>query len=134
VSTNHHDDKDAKSNDFDKLMEQFFLDPNTSVLDQFTFRIDVYECNEEYVVEALFNEKKPKKIKIRVNGDQLLITALVSNKHTLREVESLERTVPFPFPINRKKITAAFSNAILEIKVSKKTDTVSSEKEIMIDC
>ncbi|RFU68412.1 Hsp20/alpha crystallin family protein [Bacillus sp. V59.32b] len=133
MSKDHRDDNNVKAGQFDKMMEKYFLDPNTNLLDQYTYRVDIFECNEEYIVEALFDEKKPKKIKIKANGKQLVITAYVKTKADSDE-KPTERTVPFPFSISSKKITAVFSNNILEIRISKKDAVFSSQKEIIIHC
>ncbi|CAH0346019.1 Hsp20/alpha crystallin family protein [Bacillus sp. CECT 9360] len=133
MSKDHRDDNNVKAGQFDKMMEEYFLDPNTNLLDQYTYRVDIFECNEEYVVEALFDEKKPGKIRVKANGEKLVITAFVKTKPDPVE-KPIERTVPFPFSISSKKITAAFGNDILEIRISKKDDVFSSQKEIIIHC
>ncbi|MDQ0220502.1 Hsp20/alpha crystallin family protein [Peribacillus cavernae] len=130
MSNDYHKDSNPETGKFDKFMENYFLDPNTSLLDQLTFRVDLYECDEEYVVEALFDETKPEKIHIKVNNEQLIIAAFpkIQNK------APMERTVPFPFSINNKKIIAGFSNDILEIKISKISDAGPPKKEMIIIC
>lgn len=133
MSNDCHHDKNAEADQFDKFMENYFLDPNTSYLDQLTFRVDIYECNQEYVVEALFDEKQPKKIMIKAYGAQLIITALMEQTK-FKADKSVERTVPFPFSISTKKITASCSNNILEIKISKEAGNDPAQEELIIIC
>lgn len=133
MSKDQHDDN-VKAGQFDKMMEEYFLDPNTNLLDQYTYRVDIFECDEEYIVEALFDEKKPDQIKIKTDGAQLVINAFVKTKPDVNKANPIERTVPFPFSINRKKITAAFSKGILEIRISKKDCVSSSQKELTLHC
>ncbi|WP_232233712.1 hypothetical protein [Bacillus sp. J33] len=47
--------------EMEKWMENFFLDPLTSYLDQITFRIDLYDTETEIIVEALLTGCLPKR-------------------------------------------------------------------------
>ncbi len=51
--------KDDDFIDFDQMemwLENYFLDPLTSYLDQTQFRIDLYETEKEWIVEAILTE------------------------------------------------------------------------------
>ncbi|PLT32513.1 Hsp20/alpha crystallin family protein [Bacillus sp. V5-8f] len=130
----HYKEESDEYDRFDQFMENYFLDPNTGYLDQLTFRVDIYECNEEYVVEALFDDRQPNRITIQPNNQDLNITALFLTQKSTESLEPIERTIPFPFIINNKNITASFSNNILEIKISKEEDKMATGKGLTIFC
>ncbi|RFU60540.1 Hsp20/alpha crystallin family protein [Peribacillus glennii] len=134
MSEDSQKDKNADSDRFDKFMENYFLDPNTGYLDQLTFRVDIYECNEEYVIEALFDDRQPKRITLQPNGQELSITAFFLKKTHPETINPVERTVPFPFSITNKKISAAYGNSILEIRISKEMDNDATGKGWSIFC
>ncbi len=52
------EDKPLNLDEIEKWLENFFLDPLTSYLDETTFRIDLYETADDYIVEALLPELK----------------------------------------------------------------------------
>ncbi|MCV9885469.1 Hsp20 family protein [Metabacillus halosaccharovorans] len=100
----------------EEWMSQFFTDPFTSLLDEQTFRLDLFETGEDFFVEAELGEAiSTEMINITVNREHLYITVLEGNQ----EKHEKKRTVVLPFSIERKKIAASFTNGILEIKISK---------------
>jgi HSP20 family molecular chaperone IbpA len=65
-------DKKKKPFEFEGLenwMEQFFSDPLSSYLDEQHFRIDVFETQNEYIVEADLPSFTEKQITIEFNQD-----------------------------------------------------------------
>ena len=100
----------------EEWMSQFFTDPFTSLLDEQTFRLDLFETGEDFIVEAELGEAlSTEMINITVNREHLYISVLDGNQGE----HDRKRTVVLPFSIERKKITASFTNGILEIKISK---------------
>ncbi|MCM3439662.1 Hsp20/alpha crystallin family protein [Metabacillus halosaccharovorans] len=100
----------------EEWMSQFFTDPFTSLLDEQTFRLDLFETGEDFIVEAELGEAlSTEMINITVNREHLYISVLDGNQGE----HERKRTVVLPFSIERKKITASFTNGILEIKISK---------------
>lgn len=105
--------KDFQADELEKWLESFFLDPFTSYLDQTQFRIDLYETNTELIIEALLVNYKSSEVTVHLNGSNVLIKACSS------KVPPKERTITFPFIIISQKVTASYSNDILEIIISK---------------
>jgi HSP20 family molecular chaperone IbpA len=100
----------------DDWLKDFFLDPLTSLLDETEFRIDVFETEKEYIVEALLIEIK--KEHIRISTEEKLLTIIVLSDNDKKEEEK-KRIISFPTHINEKHIQATFTNGILEVFISK---------------
>jgi HSP20 family molecular chaperone IbpA len=121
--------KNIQPIDFDlveKWLENYCLDPLTTQDDLTQFRIDLYETDQEWIVEALLNEYKSSDIKVFIEDKKLVITALkpsTSSNHLKRV-----RTIQFPFEVINQKVTAHFINGILEVLISK------SEKGLGKNC
>lgn len=97
----------------EKWLESYFLDPLTSFLDHYTFRIDIFETAEEYILEAQLIDFELSSISIFLDQCQISISVTHQGKTT-------SRSVNFPIPVNKQVVSASFSNGILEISISKK--------------
>ena len=116
--------KDDDFIDYDQMemwLKNYFLDPLTSYLDQTQFRIDLYETEKEWIVEAILSEYNSSEITVFIEKDKLTIHAAKHKPFSKKHKRS--RTIDFPFLIIKQKVSAAFKNGILEIFISK------SEKE-----
>ncbi len=103
-------------NGIEEWMTQFFTDPFTSLLDEQTFRLDLFETGEDFIVEAELGERVlVEEIKLEVQRDHLCISVYNRSK----DDEIINRNIMFPFSIDKKKINATYSNGILEVKISK---------------
>lgn len=103
----------------EEWMTQFFTDPFTSLLDEHSFRVDLFETSEEFIIEAELGEcKKKEDIHITVLIEKLIITVNEKSKEELIN-EELTRTIILPYCIDEKEIVATLNNGILEIKISK---------------
>lgn len=112
--------KPADLNGIDDWMEQFFYDPFTSFLDQYTFRVDLFETGEYFIIEAELNNVKLENIKIEINKDMLKITKMIKQSADKDiEIEEMNRTVTLPFSIEEKEVDAYYINGLLEIKIAK---------------
>lgn len=111
------DDKPLDLSDIDKWLETFFLDPLTSYLDETTFRIDLFETAEEFIIEALLPDYDATEIEVLLKEDAVWIQAGKNNP----KVESKKREIPFPFDIINHQVTASFSSGMLEVFISKHT-------------
>jgi spore coat protein M len=100
----------------DEWFKNHFLDPLTSVLDETEFRIDVYETEKEYIVEALLPNCNPCDIHISVEKNLLIIKAILLDPNAREEKR---RTIDFPIPITQNPIHAVYTNQILEIFIKK---------------
>lgn len=121
--------KNIQPIDFDlveKWLENYCLDPLTSQDDLTQFRIDLYETDQEWIVEALLNEYDSSEIKVFIEDNKLVITAVKSStpSNELKKV----RTIQFPFQVINQKVMAQYINGILEVLISK------SEKGLGKNC
>lgn len=113
----HENDEPYDMEEMEKWLQHFFLDPLTSYYDQTQFRIDLFETENEWIVEALLHDSCSSDITVYVECQNIMITAKMnSDKSSRKYIRSIE----FPFQINQQKITASFQNGILEIFISKK--------------
>jgi HSP20 family molecular chaperone IbpA len=110
----HHKENAFPSDEWEKWLETFFLDPFTTILDQTQFRVDIYDTNNEVIIEALLPDCTQADISVYLDIDQVVIKANSSSPKNERV-----RTVTFPFTIHTQKTTASYSNQILEIFISK---------------
>jgi HSP20 family molecular chaperone IbpA len=121
--------KNIQPIDFDlveKWLENYCLDPLTTQDDLTQFRIDLYETDQEWIVEALLNEYNSSEIKVFIEDMQLIITAEKSS--TPSNQQKRVRTIQFPFQVINQKVTAIYINGILEVLISK------SEKGLGKNC
>jgi HSP20 family molecular chaperone IbpA len=112
--------KNLQPIDFDlveKWLENYCLDPLTSQDDLTQFRIDLYETDQEWIVEALLTEYSSSEIKVFIEDSKLVITAVKSS--TPSNQQKRVRTIQFPFQVINQKVTANYINGILEVLISK---------------
>lgn len=112
--------KNIQPIDFDlveKWLENYCLDPLTTQDDLTQFRIDLYETDQEWIVEALLNEYNSSEIKVFIEDSKLVITAVKSSIHSNQQKKV--RTIEFPFEVIHQKISANYINGILEVLISK---------------
>lgn len=89
----------------EKWLENYFLDPLTSYCDMTQFRIDLYETEKDWIVEAVLDDFKAAELSVKVEDMKLIITA---RKQTLSSNIKKIRTIDFPFPIKNQKVCAFF--------------------------
>jgi HSP20 family molecular chaperone IbpA len=112
--------KNIQPIDFDlveKWLENYCLDPLTTQDDLTQFRIDLYETDKEWIVEALLNEYTSSEIKVFIEDTKLVITAIKAT--TPSNQQKRERTIQFPFEVINQKVSANYINGILEVLISK---------------
>ena len=88
-------------------MNQFFTDPFSALLDYHSFRVDLFETSDEYIVEAEFTNINPEDIKIVTNQETLIISAHPSLSAN-EDKDQLERSILLPFSLEKKMIEAYF--------------------------
>lgn len=101
----------------EKWLEDFFLNPLTSYLDESTFHIDLFETDGEIIVEVILTEYKPSNVSVYLSEEKLIIKAYPKNRKNSACPKI--RTLSFPFHITQKKVYAKFEKGILEIFISK---------------
>ncbi len=104
--------KNFDSEEMEKWLDSYFLDPLTSYLDETIFRVDLYDSENYFIVEALLPNVKKEDIEIVVENQSIHIKVKDSAKIKTR-------TITFPIPISDKKMRATFENDILEIYLYK---------------
>jgi HSP20 family molecular chaperone IbpA len=109
----------------EKWLEHFFLDPLTSYLDQSAFRIDIFETETEYIVEALLTDYTAAMLSVELNGRELVIKAV-------KDMETVSREVDFPFLLTEKQVTSRFSCGILEVNISKTEKGSGRDRKVPI--
>jgi HSP20 family molecular chaperone IbpA len=112
--------KDEKAIDFDlmeKWLKSYCLDPLTSLEDMSQFRIDLYETEKEWIVEALLTDFDSSEIKVFIEEMKLVITAVKTVNAAV--LERKIRCITFPFQVINQKVSANFLNGILEVAISK---------------
>ena len=90
--------KNIQPIDFDlveKWLENYCLDPLTTQDDLTQFRIDLYETDQEWIVEALLNEYNSSEIKVFIEDKKLVITADKSSTSS----ESTKKSSHDPVPL-----------------------------------
>lgn len=100
----------------DEWLKNHFLDPLTSVLDETEFRIDVYETEKEFIVEALLANCHDNSIHLSVTKNLLTIKAIMQDSNLLKEKQ---RLIEFPVSIDQNPVYAVCTNEILEIFIQK---------------
>lgn len=121
MTMNANNDDQAFDELIEKWLENYFLDPLTSYYDQNQFRIDLYETEKEWIVEALLPEFHSSDITVFVEEKKLLITgkkSLLSSSFD-KNPQVRSRYIEFPFQVNCQKIQASFENGVLEVSISK---------------
>jgi len=106
-----------------KLMEEwqdtFFLDPYTNYLDETVFRIDLYDSETAFIVEALLPSVQKDNIDISIKRNELHIKIKQIDPNNSSSIIYKNRTVYFPTSIHDLKMEASYFNNILEIKIFK---------------
>jgi spore coat protein M/HSP20 family protein len=116
--------------EMEKWLNNYFLDPLTSYLDQTQFRIDLYETNTEWIVEAILSEYDASEITVLIEKDKLTITAMILTPS--KQSQKRIRVIEFPFQVIRQKVTATFMEGILEIFISKTDGEVANNRYITL--
>ncbi|WML44476.1 Hsp20/alpha crystallin family protein [Neobacillus sp. PS3-40] len=128
-------EEDGQSIDLDQMekwLENYFLDPLTSHFDQTQFRIDLYETDENWIVEALLSDYTSCDIKVFAENKTLIISAVKLPQLSNQDLQKRVRIIKFPFLVIDQKITATFQNGILEIFISKKEKVVRKNRFITL--
>ncbi|MBO1510150.1 Hsp20/alpha crystallin family protein [Metabacillus bambusae] len=123
-------------NGIEEWMTQFFTDPFTSLLDEHTFRVDLFETSEDFIIEAELGETKKKEdiqITTCIEKIKISVQSNVSNENEEeKNNEEIARTITLPYSIEDKEIIAAFNHGILEIKIAKNSSCEQKRNTIQI--
>ncbi|MCM3091672.1 MULTISPECIES: Hsp20/alpha crystallin family protein [unclassified Cytobacillus] len=120
--------------ELEKWMEDFYLDPLSSYLDQITFRIDLYDTEAQIIVEALLTGCASKDVTVSLKEDSVIIKAakIYDTEVSLR-CQPCMRKVKLPFSVINKKVSADFANEVLEIFINKNEAGPGCNRDIIIN-
>ncbi|WP_282171420.1 Hsp20/alpha crystallin family protein [Cytobacillus firmus] len=120
--------------ELEKWMEDYYLDPLSSYLDQITFRIDLYDTEAQIIVEALLTGCASKDVTVSLKEDSVIIKAAkIDDTEAIRRGHPCMRKVKLPFSVVNKMVSAEFANEILEIFINKNEAGPGCNREIIID-
>jgi spore coat protein M len=94
-------------------------------LDEKTFRIDVFETNAHYIIEAELPDCMKEQLTVICEANTLIIQ-IYKEKALYKQ-----RAVPLPFLLQHKQICAYFSAPVLEIHISKE-ESINNINQHMI--
>ncbi|MEH7237342.1 Hsp20/alpha crystallin family protein [Bacillus sp. JJ1562] len=127
---NKFDDSNPLSlNGVEDWMKQFLEDPY--LLDDYQFRIDLFETQNEYIIEAELSGYQPEQIQLNVKNDNFHIKLTDREKPTIDTILT-ERVVTLPFELEKKRIQALFQNEILEIYIKKNSTRKKKKSRIKV--
>ena len=107
-----------ESEEMKEWLEKYVLDPFTAYLDEAVFRIDFFDSDTAFIIEAQLPGAKKEDIKVTADGCSLKIS--VQEKHPATgSVHAKMRTISFPFSLKPMKIEANLYQDILEIRIHK---------------
>lgn len=111
--------------------DDFFKDPFSNLLPQQAFRVDLYETNTAFIVEAELPGISKEQIKVEPLGDGIRISIESDSfqeerndkqKYYKQEraYSSTSRIIKLPYTFSMESMKGKYENGILEIKIPKK--------------
>ncbi|MCU9614680.1 Hsp20/alpha crystallin family protein [Caldibacillus lycopersici] len=114
-----NEQKPFESKEMEEWLDTFFLDPYISYLDETIFRIDLYDSETAFIVEALLPSIQKENIDIKISANELQIKVKLFDIQPPHGSQIKTRTVYFPMNISHLQTEATFEHDILEIKIWK---------------
>ncbi|AKO93643.1 Hsp20/alpha crystallin family protein [Priestia filamentosa] len=120
---NAHNESEL-SDDFNAWVDYVFSHPFLHYVEQNYARIDLFETEQHYIIEAELIGYEREDISLLLEEDALKLSAF----HSLSNEQKIEQIIDFPFSLQEREIRAVFHKSILEIFIAKtRTDfTLSS--------
>jgi HSP20 family protein len=119
-----------------RLPEKFFGE------DVFSPAIDLYETENEYVVEAELPGLKQEEINVHVEDDVLTISGERKRERQIRKENlyraerfygKFERSISLPKDADKENIKASYKDGVLKITIPKKEETKPKKIDIKIE-
>lgn len=124
---NHKDENETDGlSEIEKWLETFFLDPLTSYMDQTTFRIDLYETDDQIIIEALLLDFHSPDVIVHLHRDCVVICVAQANIEKL-----VKREINLPFSVIDKNVYGHLHNNILEIFISKNEPGLGKNRRML---
>ncbi|ALF10287.1 Hsp20/alpha crystallin family protein [Parageobacillus thermoglucosidasius] len=105
--------KKTEQHELRKWLDLLCGESFTCELDEKTFRIDVFETDTHYIIEAEIPNCLKEQLTVLCETNAIIIQ--IHKEKALWK----QRAVPLPFPLQHKQICAYFSDPTLEIHISK---------------
>lgn len=132
------------SNDLFDLMNDFIESSFDDIFDQYPFRVDVYDKQSAFVIEAELPNFEKDQISVDVFGENVSIKAfyeestetLNDNNHTYHKEQSyssFERIIPMPYYLSAHQAKASFTDGLLSIYLPKHQNHKPVHQKIEID-
>lgn len=125
--SNLKDDSAKELREMEIWLTKLFLDPLTTQLDEIAFHIDIFETQEEYIIEAILTDFQQKEISVYLNERKIYIYA-----GGVKKTGKKYRMIEFPFLLVHRKVSASFKRGILEIFISKEQSAYGENRQIPI--
>lgn len=116
----------------EQWLQDYFLDPRTEAEDHSIFKIDIYETEKHWIVEAVLKDYLSSEIKVRIENFILIITAQKHRTSLPAPIYKKERKIYFPFQIIDHCVTALFQNGVVEIFISKTDDGLGKNRYVTL--
>lgn len=111
---------------FLQTIDDFFSNPFPGS----SFQVERSETDTEYIVTAKLPGIKKEQIQLDIYDRYITISVHheeeVSEENTIKHIvkkqhslQTASRTIPFPYPINEKKIKASYENGLLQVRAAK---------------
>ena len=103
------------------------------------FPVDLYETDNEIVVEASLPGVKPDELQVSVTGDTLTVKGETKAEHEEEEPNyyrkerrygSFQRVLTLPVEVDSDKAHATFENGVLNLRLPKKPEARSKTIEV----
>lgn len=104
-------------------------------------RMDVYEKDNQLVIEAELPGIKKEDVQVELDANDLIIHGESRQEQEVREENyyrtersfgSFYRRLPLPFEVNPDQIQANINNGVLDIRIPKPTGTKSEARRIQV--
>jgi spore coat protein M len=112
---------------FEQWMDQFFADPYASYHYPNGIRVDLFETEREYILEADLPCVCQQEVCIEKTNDGLRIMVI---KDKQKEC-AIIREIQLPVNVMYKKMEAMFDNGLVEIHISKMEEVKTNEKTVL---
>jgi len=129
---------------FDTLLDDFFTPLTNTVSPKnfngdFNFRVDIYEKDEKVIIKAELPGVKKEDLFIDTKGKLVTLGGERKSDEKMKDENcyrrerrygKFERTFNLPFEINTDRVTATFTNGVLNLEISKPEEKTPRKIEI----
>lgn len=128
-----------------RLFEESFVNPRAieSLVFGRSFPLDITETEREYVIEASLPGFKPEDLQITALGDSMTIRAIRKPAETTEKTKSyvrreryegeVQRVITLPTPIDAERVSAAYENGVLTLRVPKSEAAKPKQIPVMME-